>query len=92
MENLISLPSGYLLNLNKKNMKKELKEKVKKAIENFEFNNNGLRWTMGGYVDVKKITEDEDYYYANVTIGNDADGTRTTYDNCEYPKKEFKIK
>jgi len=72
-------------------MKKEIKEKVKKLIENYEYNINGLKWSSGGYIDIKKITEDEDNYYADVTIGDDMDGTKTTYHDAEYPKTQFKI-
>lgn len=61
---------------------------IKKAIEILERNENRFLLKEGGaYIEIRNVSKDDDFYYADVTLGNDITRTVTTHENCEYDKK-----
>ncbi len=71
-------------------------EQIKRAIEDFEFYNNGFDKLNGVSVSCERINEIDDddsediTIYADVNIYFDADGKTESYSNADYPLRLLK--
>jgi len=76
-------------------MNKQFKEQIKKAIENFEYNNSGARHINGGdaIVSKMKVEEEKGTLIVNCAVTICEYEKSTTYNNCQYilDKETFKL-
>jgi len=66
------------------------KKEVKKIIELYEENNNGIRSINGAYIDVSNIKILKDKVIATIELVYQMDGKSEKYTGCEYPISLFK--